>query len=110
MRAEQQMKVIGHECPGKAFSVRHREQFRESLEKQPAVIIKEDIPSFDASDDNMLQKIRKVYACSSWHGAMIAEVKKLVNNSTTFIVPRKNDAPGTDHPPGALQILPVFFH
>ena len=52
------MKVIGHEYPGKAFRVRHREQFRESLKKQPAVIvIKEDVPSLDASDVNMLQKI-----------------------------------------------------
>jgi hypothetical protein len=90
MRAEQQMKVIGHEYPGEAFRIRHREQFRESLEKQPAIIvIKEDVPSLDASDDNMLQNIGKVYACSSWHGAMIAEVKKLVNNSTTsLLLPR----------------------
>jgi hypothetical protein len=67
---------LTNDYPGKAFRVRHRQQFRESLEKLPAVIIiKDDVPSLDASDDNLLQKIGKVYACSSWHGAVIAEVK-----------------------------------
>lgn len=53
--AEQQVKMIVHECPGQAVGAGFEQEFSKAIEKQVAIIVvKEDVAPLDASDDDML--------------------------------------------------------
>ena len=57
--AKQEVKMVGHQRPGKAFGVGFQQKFRKALEKAQAVIvIAEDVATVHATDDNVLQKVR----------------------------------------------------
>ncbi|MEI8355711.1 MAG: hypothetical protein WCG31_06435 [Deltaproteobacteria bacterium] len=60
-QSQKQMEVVGHECPGEAFGAGLYEQFGESGNKTAAItVIAEDIAAFNATYDNVLQKIRGI--------------------------------------------------
>ncbi len=79
-RAKEQMKMVGHKRPGKAFGVGFYKKFGETFKEQAAVIIVDkNIPPLDSANDNVLQQTGNVYACCTWHERKIAEEVKLVN-------------------------------
>jgi 50S ribosomal subunit-associated GTPase HflX len=62
------MRMIVEQGPGKAIGSGLFQQMRETVKEElSVVIIKEDLSSFDAPDDDMLNKTWIVDASGSWH-------------------------------------------
>jgi len=81
---EQKVKVIWQNCPGEAIGFGVLEQIREAAyEDFPVLIVEKNLAFLDPTGDYVLQDSWNIEACGSWHGIIIAEKEKLVNNLTT---------------------------
>ena len=77
---QQQMEVIGHECPGEALSVRLDEQHRQALEKSsPIAVVGKDITAIDAADDDVLEQVEKIKTRCTGHDGPITQSRFLDN-------------------------------
>jgi hypothetical protein len=67
--AQKEMCMIVEQGPGKAIGAGLFQQMRETVKEELSVlIIEKDLSSFDAPDDDMLEKTWIVDASGSWHG------------------------------------------
>ena len=65
---EQEVKMVGNEGPGETVGIRFGEQAGKTPHKGFAVgVIAEDIPPFNAPDNDMLQKAGDVESSLAWH-------------------------------------------
>ena len=77
---EQEMNVVCHKRPGKTFGAGLHKELGQVAEEPPViVIVTKDITAINATDDHVLQKVRQIYASSSWHGGKVAAAGELVN-------------------------------
>ena len=67
-RAQQQMKMVGNQSPGVTGRICFRQQGMKPLQKVPAIVIitKYFVP-FDASDNDVMNKVGNIEAWLSWH-------------------------------------------
>jgi hypothetical protein len=102
-RAHQEMKMIIEQGPGKAPGARLLQKGRKACEKILSVlIVKKDVASFDAPDNDVMQKTGNVYTGITWHTTMIAANVKIAGTSPSLDgdVPfpgRAPDRPGNHH-------------
>jgi hypothetical protein len=67
--AQKKMCMIVEQSPGKAIGAGLFQQMRETVKEELSIlIIEKDLSSFDAPDDDMLEKTWIVNASGSWHG------------------------------------------
>lgn len=79
-RSQQEMNVIGHEGPGEAIGIGLDKKFRKALQKALSVaVIAKNIAPINATDDNVLQKVRNIKAGGSWHFGMTDYTRELVD-------------------------------
>lgn len=81
--AQQKMCMVVEQRPGKAIGAGLLQQMREAVKEGLSVlIIEKDLSSFDAPDDDMLEKTWIVDASGSWHGGKLADAYGKFNNFT----------------------------
>jgi hypothetical protein len=68
LRAQQKVKMVGHQRPGKALSLSFCEKIGEPPEKfPPVVVIKKQVAAIHPASDDVISKTGDVEACCSWH-------------------------------------------
>jgi len=74
--------MIVEQRPGEAPGARLLQEEGESCEELfPVLIVKKDVASFDASDNDVMKKTGNVYAGITWHAARITENVKISGTS-----------------------------
>ncbi len=77
---EQQVHMVGHQRPGKAFDSGLDEEFGQLLQKPDAVgIIAEKVAAIDTADDDVLKQVGNIQAGGSWHAGRASSPQALVN-------------------------------
>lgn len=80
-RTQQEVEMIGQQCPGKTIGMGSNQQCREAIEKPAAVVIvKENVAAVDPTYDDVLEQVGEIEASGTWHGRMITEGDELGNN------------------------------
>lgn len=78
--SEKEVKVIGHQRPGKAFGAGLNKELGKAAEESPTVgIVAKDVATVYAADDYMLQQAGNVDSSGSWHLGKVAVEWVLVN-------------------------------
>jgi hypothetical protein len=76
---EQQMNMVRHQGPGKAWRVRFIKDISKSLDKLISVaVIAKDLTLLDTPKDDVVNRSRRIYACFAWHVFLIGPSKDLV--------------------------------
>jgi hypothetical protein len=79
---QEEMKMIGHETPGKQLDVPLRNKVREALNKRfPIFRIPKDVPALDAPGHHMLQNLGYIQSRLSGHDESLDLSGRLVKNN-----------------------------
>jgi hypothetical protein len=79
-RSEQQVKVIGYQCPGKTSRLGIFDNGTQTCQEVfPVHVVQENLPTLDSPDDDVMQGAGRIYSSFSCHMLSIQKVKVPVN-------------------------------
>jgi hypothetical protein len=79
-RAQQKVKMVGHQRPRKALSLSFCEKIGEPAKKfPPVIVIKKQLAAIHSTSDDVIGKTWDVQTCSSRHATYVAWNNELGN-------------------------------